>query len=53
MEKARKKLRVCMICVVAAAVLIGIVYYFHDVKGNPEVSDGTLITVTGGVCPWL
>ena len=53
MEEARKKLRVCLICVVAVAVVVGVVYYFHDLGGGKEVSEGTLITITSTVIPGI
>ena len=34
MEEARKKLRICMVLVVAAAIIVGLIYYFHDVRGK-------------------
>lgn len=43
MDEARKKLRVCLICVVAIAVIIGCIYYFNDVRSKADVSEGTLI----------
>lgn len=43
MDEARKKLRVCLICVVAVAVIIGCIYYFNDVRGKTDVNEGTLI----------
>ena len=43
MEEARRKLRVFLICVVLAAVLIGMIYYFTDVYGISDVSEGTLV----------
>lgn len=48
MEKARKRLRVCLICVVAIAVVLGTVYYFRDAKPGKRVSEGTLITISEG-----
>lgn len=61
MEEGRKKIRMCLIFVVAAAVIIGFIYYFHDVKGNHGVNEGTLIRQTeqlieekcGGGQAWL
>ncbi len=47
MDKARRKLRVCLVVVVTAAVVMGLVYYFHDVKNGAGVSGGTLITIAG------
>lgn len=46
MEEGRKKIRMCLIFVVTAAVIIGFIYYFHDVKGNHGVNEGTLIKWT-------
>ena len=46
MDEARKKLWVCLICVVAAAIIIGFIYYFGDVKSRNHVSEGTLVTAS-------
>jgi len=43
MEEARRKLRVFLICVVMTAVLVGVIYYFTDVYGASDVSEGTLV----------
>lgn len=43
MNDARRKLRLCLILVVTAAVVIGVIYYFHDVKGA-DYADGTLVS---------
>lgn len=43
MEEARKKLRICMVLVVAAAIIVGVIYYFHDVRGKDYATDGTLV----------
>lgn len=43
MDEARKKLRVCLICVVAAAIILGCIYYFGSVSGSTDVSEGTLV----------
>ncbi len=52
MEETRKRLRACLIFVVTAAVIIGMVYYFHDVKGAAQISEGTLIAIPGGTMLW-
>lgn len=52
MEETRRKLRACLIFVVTVAVIIGMVYYFHDVKGGTPVSDGTLIAIPWGQMLW-
>lgn len=51
-EETRRKLRACLIFVVTVAVIVGMVYYFHDVKGGTQISDGTLIAIPGGLMLW-
>ena len=43
MENARRKLRVCLICVVMAAVGIGLIYYFNDMRDHGKLNEGTLV----------
>lgn len=43
MEEARRKLRICLIFVVALAVIVGCVYYFGDIKNKESISEGTLV----------
>lgn len=43
MDEARKKLRVCLICVVAVAVIVGLIYYFSEMNDKNKVSEGTLV----------
>ena len=43
MENARRKLRVCLICVVMAAVVIGLIYYFNDMRSRDKINEGTLV----------
>lgn len=43
MEEARKKLRIFLVCVVMAAVLVGIIYYFTDIYDSQSVSEGILV----------
>lgn len=45
MEEARKRLRVCLLCIVAVAVIIGCVYYFNETQEHSDVSEGTLVKV--------
>lgn len=47
MEKSRKKLRVCLFCVVLAAVAVGFIYYFSEVRTSRGTDDGVLVTGTG------
>lgn len=46
MEEARKKLRLCLVLVVTLAVIVGLVYYFGDVKKSRDMSGGTLVKQT-------
>lgn len=43
MEQARRKLRICLICVVFAAVLAGIVYYYYEDGKIEVINRGTLV----------
>lgn len=43
MEDARRKLRVCLITVVAVAVIVGLIYYFGSERGKQNTSEGTLV----------
>lgn len=43
MEHARKKIWVCLLCVVAAAVLVGVCYYFTEVRQTEVSGEGTLV----------
>lgn len=47
MEDARRKIRICLVIVVTAAVIIGLIYYFNDVRGKSPMSEGTLVRQTG------
>lgn len=53
MEKARKRLRICLIAVVLLAVVVGCVYYFGDFGEKSDVTEGTLVwksqDIPGGV----
>lgn len=54
MEEARKKLRICMVLVVTAAIIVGLIYYLHDVRGKDYTTDGTLVQgyKVQTVCQW-
>lgn len=52
MEKARRKLRVCLICVVLLAVVVGVIYYAGVVGKETEVSDGTLVRAENTDTTW-
>lgn len=49
MEKARKKIRVCLLCVAAFAMLLGALWYFQNAVENTDVTEGTLVE---GEAPW-
>lgn len=43
MEKARRWIRACLVCVVLTAVVVGMIYYFGEVRGTGDTTEGTLI----------
>lgn len=43
LEKARKRLRICLIAVVLLAVVVGCMYYFGDFGKEQDVTEGTLV----------
>ncbi len=43
MEKARRRLRICLITVVLLAVAVGCAYYFGDFGRKQDVTEGTLV----------
>lgn len=43
MDNARRKLRVCLLCVVMAAVVIGLIYYMNDAMERGSMDEGTLV----------
>ncbi len=43
MEEARKRLRICLICIVAVAVIMGGIYYFREAGQEKDPSEGTLV----------
>ena len=43
MEEGRRKIRICLLCVVMAAVLAGLIYYFSETYQIQNISDGTLV----------
>ena len=55
MEGSKKVIRTIMICVVLTAVVMGIVYYYHETQDESMSKQGTLITSANmGCCElWL
>lgn len=45
MEEARRKIRICLLFVVMAAVVIGCIYYFGEIEKQNHISEGTLVMV--------
>ena len=43
MDKSRKKIRICLVCVVLAAIVIGLFYYYYEMQGSAAINEGTLI----------
>ena len=47
MERRKKYILGCVLCALLTAVLIGMIYYYNDVRGTDQVSEGTLAGATG------
>ena len=43
LEKARKRLRICLIAVVLLTIVAGCAYYFGDFGKERDVTEGTLV----------
>lgn len=41
MDEARKKLRICLLCIVIAAVIAGVIYYINEERTGQTDSEGT------------
>lgn len=50
MEKAKKRVRICLICVVMIAVIMGIFYYYHELGEEGIKAEGTLVSATHTGC---
>ena len=44
MEKAKKRVRICLLCVVMLAVIMGILYYYHGMNEERIQAEGTLVS---------
>ena len=44
MEKAKRRVRICLICVVIIAVVMGILYYYHALGEDGVKAEGTLVS---------
>lgn len=43
MEKAKRKVRICLICVIMVAIIVGIFYYYNELGKENLHGEGTLI----------
>ena len=43
MKKAKKRVRICLICVVMLAAIMGIFYYYHELGKEGIQAEGTLV----------
>ena len=43
MEKAKKRVSVCLLCDVFIAVVLGILYYYHGMNEDGLQAEGTLV----------
>lgn len=46
MEKAKKRVRICLLCVVMIAVFMGILYYYHELNEEGIQAEGTLVSAS-------
>ncbi len=44
MERARRKIRICLLCVIFAAIVVGLLYYYYELQGDMAVDEGTLVS---------
>lgn len=45
MEKAKRRVRMCLLCVVIIAVVMGILYYYHGMNEDGTQTEGTLVSI--------
>lgn len=45
MEEAKKRIRICLICVIVTAVLLGIFYFVSTQRQTVSEENGTLVSV--------
>ena len=46
MERAKKRVRICLLCVVMIAVIMGILYYYHGLNEEGIQAEGTLVSAS-------
>ena len=47
MEKAKRRVRICLLCVVLTAGIMGILYYYNEIKQESLNGEGTLVPLGG------
>ena len=54
MEKAKRRVRICLLFVIMLAIVMGILYYYHDLGEPGMQAEGTLISAvrTGWTNVW-
>lgn len=50
MEKVKRRVRICLLCVVFIAIVMGILYYYHNLGDSGIHAEGTLISSVA--IPW-
>ena len=43
MTEAKRRLRVCLLCVVLLAIVVGMFYYYYEANVSETISEGTLV----------
>lgn len=43
MERGRKAIRICLLCAVLVAIVVGLIYYYHQMEHSQSISEGTLV----------
>lgn len=54
MEKSKKRIHICLLCLMITAVILGILYYYNEVQKEEMSDQGILITSVSGSWyePW-
>lgn len=54
MNKGKRNIRICLVCMLFLAVLVGLFYYYYEMQQKDKNLQGTLITqlLTGPAKLW-
>lgn len=44
MERGRKRVRMCLLCVVLLAIVVGLFYYYYELQNQQKMTEGTLVS---------